>query len=77
MIGGYLLAFGTLIVTIVMSTGLDAYDGAAQVLTYAPGGGLIIGTAAVLMAALVGPLAGIGPAPVPTSRMPRVGSAPE
>ncbi len=77
MIGGYLLAFGTLIVTIVMSTGLDPYDGAAQVLTYAAGGGLIIGTAAVLMAALVGPLAGIGPAPVPTSRMPRVGSAPE
>jgi len=68
MIGGYLFAFGTLLVAIVMITRLDPYDGAAQVLSYAAGGGLIAGTAAVLMAALVGPLADINIAPAWTGQ---------
>lgn len=58
MTGGYLLAFGALL-AVVITTGLDVYDTAAQVLSYIAAAGAIGGTAAVVMAALVGPLAEI------------------
>lgn len=58
----YLLAFGALIAVVVVTTHLDSYGGAAQVLSYVAAAGLIAGTAAAVMASLVVPLAEIRPA---------------
>jgi hypothetical protein len=52
----YLLAFGGLIATVVVSTHLDPYGTAAQLLSYAAAATLICGTAAAVMAALIVPL---------------------
>lgn len=49
----YLLAFGGLVSVIIVTTQLDTYGHAAQVLAYFAGGGLIAGTGAAVMAAVL------------------------
>lgn len=49
----YLLAFGGLVSVIIVTTQLDTYGPAAQVLAYVAGGGLIAGTGAAVMAAVL------------------------
>lgn len=49
----YLLAFGGLVAAVIVTTQLDTYGAAAQVLAYFAGGGLIAGTGAAVMAAVL------------------------
>ncbi len=49
----YLLAFGGLVAGIIVTTQLDTYGQAAQVLAYFAGGGLVAGTGAAVMAAVL------------------------
>lgn len=49
----YLLAFGGLVAGVIVTTQLDTYGQAAQVLAYVAGGGLVAGTGAAVMAAVL------------------------
>lgn len=49
----YLLAFGALVAVVVLTTQLDTYGQAAQVLAYFAGGGAIAGTGCAVMAAVL------------------------
>lgn len=57
----YLLAFGGLLAGIVVTTQLDTYGTAAQVLAYGAGAAAIAGTSAALMAALLAVMHQIAP----------------
>lgn len=49
----YLLAFGALVAVVILTTQLDTYGQAAQVLAYFAGGGAIAGTGCAVMAAVL------------------------
>ncbi|HEU4911867.1 MAG TPA: phosphatase PAP2 family protein [Actinomycetes bacterium] len=49
----YLLAFGALVAVVILTTQLDTYGQAAQVLAYVAGGGAIAGTGCAVMAAVL------------------------
>jgi hypothetical protein len=60
-VASYLLAFGVLVGVVVMTTRLDTYNTLTQVLAYAAGGGVIAGTSAAVMAALLAVMYRIAP----------------
>ena len=55
----YMLAFGAIVASVIVTTQLDSYGGAAEVLAYVAAAAAISGTAAALMAAFIAVLADV------------------
>jgi membrane-associated phospholipid phosphatase len=66
-VAGYLLAFGVLVALVVVTTRLDTYNALTQVLAYAAGAGVIAGTSAAVMAALLTVMHRVAPAVLGTA----------